>query len=421
MADVNKDINIRIKESGVDKLVNAFNNMQKTLNKVLGTTASIEDMVGRKMARAVKATNTELISTSKIMKDLHREMNLLEKKFTAFDKIEKASSRTQLKSLSQSIRSGSVLGTVRDTASSVFERVRIERAKTAATKLVAKGNFSGADAVMGSATSAVGTFATVAGIATEVLSAYASVVKSATGVTLSLKENLNDLVTNIGSILNAKSGAGTYMSGSTLFSNAMARQQQMRYGLSNAQNYALSQSMSLLGMSGEEDLMYMNSKQRQAFTRFMDRYSSWYEKMESSGVFERVQEMQLDIEMMKQEITMDFMEWFAENKDTILGAIKVTANAVLTIAKVVGGAFSWVGKGLAWLGGGSLNSDSALSSTLSAGYSDSRSYSTNSRMNNVTVNMTNNATGVLSNQGAFEDYFGEQIKQLSKEISAELE
>ena len=107
----------------------------------------------------------------------------------------------------------------------------------------------------------------------------------------------------------------------------------MKYGLSSAQNWALTQTMGALGMHGEEDLMYMNKEQREKFSVFMDKYSKWYDEMESSGVLQNIQEMQLDLYMFKQELAMDFMKWFAENKDTLLNTIKILAKLTMTIVE----------------------------------------------------------------------------------------
>ena len=247
------------------------------------------------------------------------------------------------------------------------------------------------------------------------LKKFGDTIKTTTGVTVSLKENFQNLMNSIGSVLNMQTGAASFASGSTLYTNPKARTQQMKYGLSNAQNYALYQTMGMLGMQTDEDLMYMNKEQQKLFSAMMQKYSSWYEKMESSGVLQNVQEMQMDIKMFKEELVMDFMNWFSENKDDIVNSIKLIAKFVMTIASGMAKATGWVSKGLSWMFG---QDSSAISSTMSSAayYSDSTVSRNSGRVNNININMNNTATGVLSSQEAMEGFFQEQIDTLAKNI-----
>lgn len=250
------------------------------------------------------------------------------------------------------------------------------------------------------------------------LNSFGQAIKATTGVTVSLKENFNNLINSIGAITALQGGAATYAAGSTLYTNAAARTQQMKYGLTSAQNYALSRTMSMMGMSGDEDLMYMNKNQVKLFSSMMDKYSSWYEKMESSGVLANIQEMQMDIQMFKEELAMEFMEWFSENKDTILSSIKNIAKFVMDIANVVCKTTGWIGKGISWLTG---QNSSTLSDTMSSAATYSNATIQRGTTNNININMTNSATGVLSDQSQMENFFKEQIAQVSKELALQLE
>ena len=256
---------------------------------------------------------------------------------------------------------------------------------------------------------------------TTTLKFFGDAIKTTTGVTLSLKENLNDVLGTVGGIMNLRSGAATYSIGTSLISNASAREKSLQYGLGASQTYALQQTMDALGMKSDEDLMYMNAAQREKFSTFMDKYSSWYDEMQASGVLDNIQEMQLDLYMFKQELAMDFMNWFAEHKDTLLSAIKGIANFVMKLVEGV----LWIVEGIAtllsWIG---IKSNDNISTSMSAssGYSDAgNSYNSNSRINNVNINMTNNATGVLSNQAAMQQFYQEQMANMSKQLVAEIE
>ncbi len=262
--------------------------------------------------------------------------------------------------------------------------------------------------------------AAVISLATTALSKFSDTVKSTTGITVSLKENFANLIQSIGSITSLQGGAATYMVGSTLYTNPTARTQQMKYGLTNSQNYALSRTMTMMNLQSDEDLMYMNKNQVQLFSSMMQKYSSWYDKMESSGVLTRVQEMQMDLQMFREELAMDFMEWFSENKDTILNAVKNIAKFVMQIADVVVKATGWFGQGISWLTG---QSSSTLSETMSnaTSYSNASITRGTSKTNNINITMTNTATGVLSDQSQMENFFSEQLVNTFKDAVASLD
>ena len=137
------------------------------------------------------------------------------------------------------------------------------------------------------------------------------------------------------SFIDLRTGIATYDTRSSLITNATAREQQLKYGLSSAQNWAFTQAKSMLNIQSDEDLMYMNVEQRNRFLQYMQRYSQWYDKLEHSGVLADIQEMQLQFQELKQELGMEFLSWVAANKDTIMVALKGIFAALLTVADAV--------------------------------------------------------------------------------------
>lgn len=196
-------------------------------------------------------------------------------------------------------------------------------------------------------------------------------------------------------------GMATFSTSTSLISNASAREQQMKYGLSSSDNWALTQTMGMLGMQGDEDLMYMNSDQREVFLSYMDRFSSFYDEMEQSGALEDIQKLQLDFKMFQQEFAMKIMNWFAQNKDAILGIFKTILtilgnllNAVITIYNALN--FLWGGKDLEKLDmsifeslGESLSSSyNSSSGAATSGYGTPVSKTTNNSTNNVNITIS---------------------------------
>lgn len=241
-----------------------------------------------------------------------------------------------------------------------------------------------------------------------------SVSNNLLGISVSIKDNFMSILTEAGSILNMRTGAATYGTSTSLIMNAEARRQQMKYGLSNAQNWALTRTMSLLNLQNDEDLMYMNQNQRQLFTNFMTKYSRWYDQLESSGVLQTVQQFQLDFAMFKQELAMDFMKWFADNKTLLFDSIKTIARATTWILQALMNLINGFHIGSSW-----NNYGGTLSGSMSD-YINGRSIS-NSRNVTINVHQSNTATGVLSSQESLQSFFDEAMKRSSQEIASAIQ
>lgn len=234
-------------------------------------------------------------------------------------------------------------------------------------------------------------------------------LKKAAGILLKpFKDLANAAMQAVKQLLDFKTGVATYNTQGSLITNAAAREQQMKYGLTSSQNYAFTQAKGMLGIESDEDLMYMNSAQREKLLGYMNRYSAWYDQLESSGVLADIQEMQLEFQELKQELAMEFLRWVAANKETIMACIKGIFEFIKGIANVVMNIMNLLSFGR--YSGPSIGE---------ASDSTNNNYNNNQRSTviNVTANTTNNATGVLSSQDALDQYNKENFSKLAKQLA----
>ena len=225
---------------------------------------------------------------------------------------------------------------------------------------------------------------------------------------IDIKNIFKDVFASIKQAL-SETGIASYNIGTSLFTNVTARETEFKYGLSGESAYALTQTMSMLNMKSDEDLMYMNERQKEAFNSIMERYKTWYSNLESTGAMEKMQEAQLEFKMFKEEISMKLLNWFAEHKDQIFNALEVTMNVLSVLAELVLNILNM-------LPGGKKYATSAANS------SDTSSINNNSKINNVniSVNNTNNATANLNSQSELDNTLSNSNANLVKSIAANL-
>ena len=190
--------------------------------------------------------------------------------------------------------------------------------------------------------------------------------------------------------------ASTYAVSSSYKINSGARNQMLTYGLSESQNYAFSKTQSLMGISGDEDLFWMNSNQRSMFQDLMKKEMAIYDKMTQSGTLESFQKMQIDFEVMKQEFTAEIVGFIVKNKDTILNAaklgvgfLKTIANGVVGILKFLNWAFG-SNEGLSYdsLSSGANKGTGVLSAAEAEAYRHSSTDTLSTQINNNGGNKT---------------------------------
>lgn len=243
----------------------------------------------------------------------------------------------------------------------------------------------------------ISTFGAVLDISKKIAGSFNDTLKSATGISFSIKDMFGDIMNEVGAMLSMTSGIATYNTGTSLVSNANARNTMLRYGLTAGQTYAYTQTADILNIKSDEDLAYMNPRQREMFQSLMQKQEAWYAKLESSGMLENIQELQIDFAMFKQEIAVDFLDWVAKNKDTIMAVLKGMLSVLEFIGNALSSVFSLFGSSSS-----SRYSSAAMSDTAAAGASST----VNNR--NVNVKMSNNVNGVF-NTSEVEEFLNEKL------------
>ena len=219
---------------------------------------------------------------------------------------------------------------------------------------------------------------------------FNSTLYALTGISVKVSDVFKNI---LGDMSNFIKTASTSDFGTSLIASSSSRSQQLRYGLTGAQNFALSQTMSMLGMSGEEDLMYMNTGQRALFTSYMEKYINWYNEVSSSGVLQDIQLMQLDFKMFRQELVLDLLNWISQNKDTIMDAVKATISAAKWIAEILLNIIKFFGNiGTGLFGGSSSVSIDSANATMTSDRLLS-GYSSTNNSKSVSISMSNTISG----------------------------
>lgn len=219
---------------------------------------------------------------------------------------------------------------------------------------------------------------------------FNSTLYALTGISVKVSDVFKNI---LGDMSNFIKTASTSDFGTSLIASSSSRSQQLRYGLTGAQNFAFSQTMSMLGISGEEDLMYMNTGQRSLFTSYMEKYINWYNEVSSSGVLQDIQLMQLDFKMFRQELAMDLLNWISQNKDTIMDAVKATISAAKWIAEILLNIIKFFGNiGTGLFGGSSSVSIDSANATMTSDRLLS-GYSSTNNSKSVSISMSNTISG----------------------------
>lgn len=284
-----------------------------------------------------------------------------------------------------------------------------EERKAGATQAAAAGKAADAAAKK---LGVVGVMSAIYGSVKKMAGEFNSMLKSTTGMSLSIKDAFHDILQNAAAIIDTRSGMATYSMGTSLIMNSQARRTQLKYGLTSGQTYAFTQAAGLLGIQTDEDLAYMNPRQREALQTIMQKQEAWYSKLESSGVLENIQQMQLDFALFKQEMAVEFLDWVAKNKDTIMGVLKGMFNILKGIVQILSKVFSMFG--ISYSESSFGYNSTALSDAVAAGTA------TTTNNKNVNVSMRNNVNGVF-NQREMEEFLNERLNTTFRAAAAAME
>lgn len=178
-------------------------------------------------------------------------------------------------------------------------------------------------------------------------------------------------------------------------SNAKTRELAFTYGFSGSEAYGFEKAKSIMGIESDEDLMYLTGNQSSKFQELMSKYTEKYSELYDSGFFDSYEDFQYEMEDLKQELMMEVVEFFIENKDTIKTGFK----AALEFFKITMKALEWI---VDLLGGDTGMSDSeraAITSDIINQSSVSNSSSKNVTQNNTYNNVGSEDREWLANAG----------------------
>ena len=171
--------------------------------------------------------------------------------------------------------------------------------------------------------------------------------------------------------------------------DASIRNQAFSYGLSSSENYALSRTMSALGLQSEEDLYYMNTQQRAEFQKRFATYVEKYTSLYDAGFFTRLQEFNYRMQDFQEQVQYEFIEFFMKNENEIMTAMR----AITELSSYAIKALSFF---VTYFGGRSAMTDSQRNAMLNEVIEKS---TTNISIDNTFNNVAQNDQSWLANAG----------------------
>ena len=164
-------------------------------------------------------------------------------------------------------------------------------------------------------------------------------------------------------------------------SNQKTRDLAFTYGFDASQAYAYSKAMDVMGLQSEEDIFYMNDAERQQFYDNFSKYSQKYDDLYDSGFFDMVREYEIEMAEFKEDMKLEVVSFFMDNKDTIKAGMQAMMSAAEVLLKI----FGW----LMQYGGDDIDSDSSRAADTSQIISNYKGGNTlNAKVDN-TYNISN--------------------------------
>ena len=148
----------------------------------------------------------------------------------------------------------------------------------------------------------------------------------------------NSFISGIANVFNdAWAELGNIVDQSFLTNNTY-RTNAFSYGMSASESYGFEQAKSMLGVTSEEDLWYMNEYQQEKFRDIMTKYAERYESLYDSGFFEDYLDYQIEMREFQQDVQLEIVEFFMDNKDTI----KEFMNVGIESMQYIVDALAWI-------------------------------------------------------------------------------
>lgn len=162
------------------------------------------------------------------------------------------------------------------------------------------------------------------------------------------------------------------------------------YGFSSAEAYGWTQALEMTGLESEEDLFYANQQELAQFREAFEKYSNKYSELYDAGFFKQMQEYQYEMADFRQELTVEVVEFFMNNKELIKTGMKGMITAAEVLLKIFG-----------WLVSAFGTTNNALSSSeIVSQYSEVKNTSTNVSVNNNFNGISKSDEAWLSGMGS---------------------
>lgn len=116
--------------------------------------------------------------------------------------------------------------------------------------------------------------------------------------------------------------------------DSSVREQAFTYGFNPAENYAFSKSLDFMGLSGIDDMFYMNQQQREKFLGLFTKYQEKYSSLYDSGFFDTMQDFKWEMQEFKEDFVYSIADFMMENKDvikTVLQCVIDVSEWILTV------------------------------------------------------------------------------------------
>lgn len=130
---------------------------------------------------------------------------------------------------------------------------------------------------------------------------------------------------------------------SSRLSNRQTRETALRYGFSASETYGWNKSMGLLGFQSEEDLLYASKEEMTMFRTLFQEYSNKYNKLYDSGMFRDMLAYEIEMKKLKDELSLNIVQFMINNKGLILDFMNVSMWAAKGIMNIISKIASFVG------------------------------------------------------------------------------
>lgn len=176
-------------------------------------------------------------------------------------------------------------------------------------------------------------------------------------------------------------------------SSSKTRELAFGYGFSSSEAYGWEKALAAVGLKNEEDLYYANEQEMAQFREAFTKYSTQYSQLYDSGFFKTMQDYQFEMADFKNEMQLEVVKFFMENKEAIKSGMK----GIMEISKVILQIFSW----LVGVFGRGTQSDLASTSDIVNQYTQtSNSKNTSVSVNNTFNNVAKEDETWLANAGS---------------------